>query len=308
MVNSPAWSLSVEVFFYATFPVLAPPVYRLATRRPALVVAGLLLACVPGPLILGLVSAGDQPTSMTADFWYQTALNLPVFHLPSFLIGVATAAAYRAVPRGTARWATPGEIPAQSRRAGLPGAHLGHPARATGARRRAGALVRAPGAAPGARPGPTVQSARSSRAGRPGRGQLCAVHPPGPSVELVRQHPRLAFPASGSGSGPVALGDADVSTTWLGFGVFVVIALVLSLAIRRWWDRWLPQLARRSVNLGQKCGRAGSPATPAGSAARWTRPAMEPRRPPRLRRRPVLSGRQTRMVHGAGHDIFHIVV
>jgi peptidoglycan/LPS O-acetylase OafA/YrhL len=108
VVNSPAWSLSVEVFFYATFPVLAPPVYRWAQKRPAAVVAALLLACLPGPLICGLLSAADP--AGVSELWQGTALNLPLFHLPSFLMGVATAAAYRASPRSTARWATPGEI------------------------------------------------------------------------------------------------------------------------------------------------------------------------------------------------------
>lgn len=108
LVNSPGWSLSVEAFFYAVFPFLAARVYRLASRRPKLVICALFIASLPGPMALGALS--EALPGPTGAFLAQTALNLPLLHLSSFLIGVATVAAFRRAPGPKGRWnATVGE-------------------------------------------------------------------------------------------------------------------------------------------------------------------------------------------------------
>jgi hypothetical protein len=51
------------------------------------------------------------------------------------------------------------------------------------------------------------------------------------------------------------LGYSGALDTWPGFWAFVIVAVVLSLVIRSWWDTWLT----RSVNelLAQLRGTAG---------------------------------------------------
>jgi peptidoglycan/LPS O-acetylase OafA/YrhL len=77
--NTPAWSLSVEAFFYLLFPFVAPPILKLRTR--ILVVAALVfwIASLAGPLA-ALVTAPFDPT-----FW----TNNPLVRLPEFLLGIA---------------------------------------------------------------------------------------------------------------------------------------------------------------------------------------------------------------------------
>jgi peptidoglycan/LPS O-acetylase OafA/YrhL len=77
--NTPAWSLSVEAFFYLLFPLVAPPILKLKSR--GLLVATLVfwIASLAAPLA-GLVSAHFDHT-----FWS----NNPLIRLPEFLLGIA---------------------------------------------------------------------------------------------------------------------------------------------------------------------------------------------------------------------------
>jgi peptidoglycan/LPS O-acetylase OafA/YrhL len=250
LVNSPAWSLSVEAFFYATFPILAPPVYRLARRRPLLVVCTLLVCSLPGPLICGVASA--QNTGGFASVLNDIALNLPLFHLPSFLIGVATAAAFRESPTSSARWATPGEL--------LP--NLGALC----------CLILISGTLPG----PLVRDGALAPwfallTLRLARGQGL--------VARVLSWPALVVLGDASyalyiiqepvwnwfGSFLDAIGLPDVSGSWLGFGCFVAVAIVLSLALSRWFE---PRFRALSTS-GERDARSTRLALRAATSRQW---------------------------------------
>ena len=88
--NSPGWSLSVECFFYASFPLLAVLTARLRPRHYLVVAYCMVLAAEAVKLssthfvleTLGLSNGGNF-------------LNcFPLFHLPSFLAGMAIGRAY----------------------------------------------------------------------------------------------------------------------------------------------------------------------------------------------------------------------
>jgi len=82
--NPAAWTLTVEAFFYALHPAIVRVAGRLSARR-ALVVAGgvLLLAAM---LRLGIAVWPDGPLAHLPE---------PIMHLPSFIVGLLLAWAYR---------------------------------------------------------------------------------------------------------------------------------------------------------------------------------------------------------------------
>ncbi|HEY0584288.1 MAG TPA: hypothetical protein VGE94_19040, partial [Chloroflexota bacterium] len=165
-----------------------------------------------------------------------------LFHLPTFLMGVATAAAFRTSPRSTARWATPGEI--------LP---------------TIGALCCLV-LISGTLPGPLVRDGALGpwfalvvlRLAR-GQGMVSRVLGWRLFVALgeasyalyIVQEPLWNW----TGAFLEWLGYSGALDTWPGFWAFVIVAVVLSLVIRSWWDTWLT----RSVNelLAQLRGTAG---------------------------------------------------
>ncbi len=80
--NTPGWSVSVELFFYALFPLLAP----LVARRPRAMIVGALaaaLVCAASPALLPAKSAA-------ATF----AKCGPPLRLPEFVLGVALGHAF----------------------------------------------------------------------------------------------------------------------------------------------------------------------------------------------------------------------
>ena len=84
--NGPAWSVSVEFFFYALFPLLiflARPL--LGTPRKALALAGI------GLLAVVVVSAVAEPIGWTSD---GTATVLPPIRLCDFFLGMGIGALY----------------------------------------------------------------------------------------------------------------------------------------------------------------------------------------------------------------------
>jgi len=92
--NPPAWSMSVEWFFYLLFPLAL-----FATRRMAptllLPAALLLVAAVSGFRIWVMNPLVDQ----NAEEWANLASFFPLFHLPQFLFGLALGRVYLLGPR-----------------------------------------------------------------------------------------------------------------------------------------------------------------------------------------------------------------
>ena len=86
--NTPGWSISVELFFYLAFPIVAIPVARM--KRPGalwLVILGCWLA---GIVAIALHDAfGLDWRLQSVDFWLAVIGYNPVARLPEFVIGIA---------------------------------------------------------------------------------------------------------------------------------------------------------------------------------------------------------------------------
>jgi peptidoglycan/LPS O-acetylase OafA/YrhL len=79
--NYPAWSLSVEAFFYLVFPFVLPWMSRRSSRVLALMLTVFLAACVfLRTPVQGLGDWGGSPHS--------SVVPLPVMRLPEFLVGM----------------------------------------------------------------------------------------------------------------------------------------------------------------------------------------------------------------------------
>jgi peptidoglycan/LPS O-acetylase OafA/YrhL len=83
--NPPAWSLSTEAFFYLLFPLLAPLLARVASRRllplsAAIYAAGL---AVPATLLVVVPANSDAFSS-----WQRFVVFGPPSHLAEFVLGV----------------------------------------------------------------------------------------------------------------------------------------------------------------------------------------------------------------------------
>ena len=92
--NTPGWSLSVELFFYAIFPFTA--VWLAQRQRPALVASVTWLACLSLPLayVLTAPSAGAAPGSFDRYYWLQAIKFNPIAHLGEFFLGVSAGVAF----------------------------------------------------------------------------------------------------------------------------------------------------------------------------------------------------------------------
>jgi len=101
-LNGPSWSLSVEAFFYACFPLLVRALARLRTRGLWGLLAVAWLATVAPGMALGSPATGVESAS-TADL---IAVFNPVARLPEFLIGVAAGLLFlrRPTPKPDGRW------------------------------------------------------------------------------------------------------------------------------------------------------------------------------------------------------------
>jgi peptidoglycan/LPS O-acetylase OafA/YrhL len=85
--NIPAWSLSVEVFFYFCFPFLAPLVARVRPQNSLWLIGALWLAALAVPIAYCLLNPGDLHSPLQRS---QIAIETnPLLRLPEFLIGVS---------------------------------------------------------------------------------------------------------------------------------------------------------------------------------------------------------------------------
>lgn len=91
--NGPAWSLSVEFFFYALFPLLASSTARLSRNYFILLAYALVIAVAIFRYLISSPSNAFGPPSVNF------ALFFPLFHLPQFLFGMALGRLYLFGPR-----------------------------------------------------------------------------------------------------------------------------------------------------------------------------------------------------------------
>lgn len=88
--NPPGWTLSVEAFFYALFPLLAPPIARLTPRWLMVALVGLWLAALAPRLAYVLLDPNHVGPVWQADTWWSRLITMaPLVRLPEFLGGVA---------------------------------------------------------------------------------------------------------------------------------------------------------------------------------------------------------------------------
>jgi peptidoglycan/LPS O-acetylase OafA/YrhL len=94
-LNGPAWSLSVEAFFYAMFPLLARALGGLRARRLVFVGAVAWLGAVAPPLLHG----GPSGTLARMTELDLAVLHDPLAHLPDFVVGVVAGLLFLRVNR-----------------------------------------------------------------------------------------------------------------------------------------------------------------------------------------------------------------
>jgi peptidoglycan/LPS O-acetylase OafA/YrhL len=97
--NAPAWSLSVEVFFYFLFPFVLPKIIRMRPIRLLLLLGTLWLAMTS-------LTIAHELNLIRPEAWHRYFMYQPLFWFPTFLIGIATyrlAARWRSAPNA---WAT----------------------------------------------------------------------------------------------------------------------------------------------------------------------------------------------------------
>lgn len=99
--NGPAWTLSVDVFFYGVFPVLLAPVRRAPWRCLA---AALALSLVP-PLLANRFGGPRADLPLDQWNWYMLDHFFPLARLVEFVLGMAAARAFAAWRRPLARGA-----------------------------------------------------------------------------------------------------------------------------------------------------------------------------------------------------------
>ena len=90
--NIPAWSLSVEAFFYAIFPFALEKCRWVDARKTV----GICLLSVLGvsllrQLVCPSAEAGWEALESGSDAWHRFYTYFPIMHLPKFLLGMALA-------------------------------------------------------------------------------------------------------------------------------------------------------------------------------------------------------------------------
>lgn len=108
--NVPDWCVSVELFFYVSFPLLAPALLRLSPRR----LVAVMIAAWSTSLAISISYTLARPDGFVADaasggFYIYLYKFCPLVRWPEFVFGVALGALYQRLPAGRRleRWATP---------------------------------------------------------------------------------------------------------------------------------------------------------------------------------------------------------
>lgn len=107
--NFPAWSLSVEAFFYVTFPLTAALVLRIPARRLLSVAFGFWMVSIAIGMAYAILDpdrlggfpsvhfvATHHPRSSL--IWLARITTLPILRLPEFIAGLALGRAFVAIP------------------------------------------------------------------------------------------------------------------------------------------------------------------------------------------------------------------
>ena len=82
--NTPAWSLSVEMFLYVSF---APLVHIVGRRRSALLIFAYTLVCTFS--IAKIYFENNRPANIDFGWWHNLLDYFPLWHLPQFVLGIA---------------------------------------------------------------------------------------------------------------------------------------------------------------------------------------------------------------------------
>jgi len=107
--NTPAWTLSTDLLFYAIFPLLITWEFlrRRLTRPPAILLTMLgfwMLGLVLPSLYMLLHPDGDLHIDRYSSGWWLRALKFgPIQHVPSFLFGIALASLNDFLPEKSRR-------------------------------------------------------------------------------------------------------------------------------------------------------------------------------------------------------------
>lgn len=106
VVNCPAWSLSVEAFFYVAFLVLLPVVARWSVRGLLSAAAIAWALSMVAPLVyLHLLPDGPvAPTAHSLGQWLYVVKFNPLLRFPEFVIGVAAGRLFLLEKRPRAAW------------------------------------------------------------------------------------------------------------------------------------------------------------------------------------------------------------
>jgi peptidoglycan/LPS O-acetylase OafA/YrhL len=93
LINSAAWSLSAEAFFYLGFPVWIKLTQQRTKQGILLLIVGCWIACLALPAICLIAARFGEPhlTTLFAQNWFSAFIQYnPLFHVPAFIMGVAT--------------------------------------------------------------------------------------------------------------------------------------------------------------------------------------------------------------------------
>jgi peptidoglycan/LPS O-acetylase OafA/YrhL len=108
--NVPDWCVSVEMFFYLSFPLLAPALLKLSPRRLVAVMLAAWLTSLSVSIGYTLLRPdGFVADAASAGFYIHVYKFCPLVRWPEFVCGVALGALYQRLPAGRRgeRMATP---------------------------------------------------------------------------------------------------------------------------------------------------------------------------------------------------------